>query len=471
MQSLIGDVPTYSAEVRKRLDPALTKRAVISLLVMGAVTVGSVAGDWPRFGKMLAVFVGSTLFNAIIGRKMDGLTQRWVPQLVFAFAGGGVVLVYGLLSDWSMVSLCMVALNIAVFESFGDGGTRPYVIAMLAVTALVLHASGVAPSIIVPLMLLSFGVHWMSDGRAMTLSTVLAGQAKTNLELELSHAALAAEMKARLFAEAELRQAQKLESVGRLAAGVAHEINTPAQFVHDSVEFLGRGVGALTTLLETYQASTPKTPALVEAEAAADAEFLLENLPDAIERSRQGIDRINVIVRSMKDFAHPDRTEMHAVDLNRAVASTLVVAASEYRLVADLETDFGALPPVVCHGGEVNQVVLNLVVNAAHAIADVAKAGGQPRGKISVRTRHEDGQAVVWVGDTGGGVPEAIRDRIFDPFFTTKEVGRGTGQGLAIASAVVARHGGALTFESELGRGTTFCVRLPVEPRAHVTAP
>jgi len=152
---------------------------------------------------------------------------------------------------------------------------------------------------------------------------------------------------------------------------------------------------------------------------------------------------------------------MSRVDLNRAINSTLIIARSEYKYVADVVTDFQDMPPVTCHGGQVNQVVLNLVVNAAHAIADKVK-GTPEKGVITVKTCIEDGFAVVSVSDTGGGIPEAIRKRIFEPFFTTKEVGKGTGQGLSIAHNVIKAHGGKLEFVTEIGKGTTFTVRLPI---------
>ena len=175
-----------------------------------------------------------------------------------------------------------------------------------------------------------------------------------------------------------------------------------------------------------------------------------------------GLSRIAEIVRSMKDFSHADQHEMSQVDLNRAIASTLVIARSEYKDVAEVETDYGEIPPVTCHGGQINQVVLNLVVNAAHAIADLVKSSGG-RGKITVSTRVEGEHVVIAIADTGGGIPEDIRARIFDPFFTTKEVGRGTGQGLSIARNVIVKgHGGELDFTTELGKGTTFYVRLPI---------
>jgi signal transduction histidine kinase len=294
-------------------------------------------------------------------------------------------------------------------------------------------------------------------------------------ELTVANGAIAQEMKTRLQAEAELRQAQKLEAVGRLASGVAHEINTPIQFVSDSVHFLRDATHDLIGTLEklrlfrrTVSASgtfAEEASAAAQAEEAADLDYLFENAPKAVERSLDGLKRVTTIVKSMKEFAHPDTAEMVTIDLNHAIESTLIIARNEYKYIADVETVFGALPPVVCHAGEVNQAVLNIVINAAHAIEELVK-GSDKRGSISIKTSVEGELVVVAISDSGGGIPETIRDRIFDPFFTTKDVGKGTGQGLAIArSVVVDKHGGELSLISEVGKGTTFYIRLPFAGR------
>jgi len=258
-------------------------------------------------------------------------------------------------------------------------------------------------------------------------------------------------------AEARMASSDRLESIGRLAAGVAHEINTPIQYLNDSVSFIRDGVGELLAYIDELHKVTDARPGSSE-----DVDYMREELPPALTRVAEGLSRITEIVRSMKVFSHADQSEMSDVDLNCAVNSTLVVARSEYRDVADVETDLGEIPRVTCHGGQINQVVLNLVVNAAHAIGDVIKKGG-PRGRIVVRTREEGGRVVISIADTGGGIPEAIRAHIFDPFFTTKEVGRGTGQGLSVSRNVVVKgHGGELDFTTEPGKGTTFFVRLPI---------
>jgi two-component system NtrC family sensor kinase len=260
----------------------------------------------------------------------------------------------------------------------------------------------------------------------------------------------------RKAAEERMASSDRLESIGRLAAGVAHEINTPIQYLSDSVSFIRDGVKELLEYIDSIHSTMPQPPARDE-----NLEDLRKEMPPALKLVAEGLGRIAEIVRSMKDFAHADQKEMCKVDLNRAIASTLVIARSEYKPVAEVETDFGAIPLVMCHAGQINQVVLNIVLNAAHAIADKVQRTGAI-GKISVSTKVEGGHVVIAISDTGNGIPDAVRARVFDPFFTTKEVGRGTGQGLSIAHNVIVKgHGGELDFTTEAGKGTTFFVRLP----------
>ena len=264
--------------------------------------------------------------------------------------------------------------------------------------------------------------------------------------------------------EDQLRIAQKLESVGQLAAGVAHEINTPIQYVGDSVRFVQGSSAALVGLVDAYDAAAdPELRArMAFAREAADVEYLRERLPTAMDRMVEGISRVSEIVRAMRTFAHPGNGERMAVDLNEGLRDTLVVARSQYSQIADVETGFGDVPAVIGDGSELNQVFLNLIVNAAHAIAE-ANVGSAQRGVIRVSTHAAGEHAFVAISDTGTGIAAELRERIFDPFFTTKAVGEGTGQGLAIAHSIVAeRHGGTITVDSEPGAGTTFTIRLPL---------
>ena len=269
--------------------------------------------------------------------------------------------------------------------------------------------------------------------------------------------------------EDNLRQAQKLEAIGQLAAGIAHEINTPTQYVGDNLRFLKESFGELAGLL----AQLVKVGGAPAGKLLGDADFdyLKEEIPRALNQSLEGVDRVAKIVRAMKEFSHPAR-EKTATDLNRAIQSTITVASNEWKYVAEVEMDLDTnLPAVHCSPAEFNQVVLNMVVNAAHAIGDVVGDGAKGKGKIKVKTRPEGDWAVVEISDSGCGMPPHIQQRIFDPFFTTKEVGKGTGQGLAIAhNVVVDKHGGTIKVLSSPGAGTTFVIRLPIggksEPEA-----
>ena len=278
----------------------------------------------------------------------------------------------------------------------------------------------------------------------------------------------------------ERSAAQKLESVGRLAAGIAHEINTPLQYVNDNVRFLQSSFENLGAALVNYrnlesavEAGAGVAAAAKVARASAqsiDIDFLMENTSPAVSEALSGLDRITAIVRSMKEFAHPDSAQKAIADLNQAIKNTLVVANSEYKYAADVEEQFGTIPQVRCHLGQINQVVLNLIINASHAMTESAKLRNS-RGTLSVRTRQVDDCVEIAIGDNGAGIPEAVRDKLFDPFFTTKGVGVGTGQGLAIArDIVVNKHGGTLSFESQLGKGTTFFIRLPINTPAETAA-
>jgi PAS domain S-box-containing protein len=282
----------------------------------------------------------------------------------------------------------------------------------------------------------------------------------------------------RILLREQLLQAQKLESVGQLAAGIAHEINTPTQYIGDNVRFLKDAFQDMKSLLANYERllSAAKSNALSseivqevkEAVERTDIGYLLEEIPKAIEQTLEGVNRVSTIVGAMKEFSHPSTKEKIPLDLNRAINSTITVARNEWKYVAEMEAEFDpSLPPIPCLQGEFNQVILNLLVNAAHTIADVVRKGGPAMGKIKVQTLNCPEWAEIRIQDSGTGIPEKVRARIFDPFFTTKEIGKGTGQGLAIArSVIVDKHGGTIHFETEDGKGTTFIICLPYDGKA-----
>jgi two-component system, NtrC family, sensor kinase len=274
--------------------------------------------------------------------------------------------------------------------------------------------------------------------------------------------------------EERLLESQKLGAIGQLAAGVAHEINTPMQFIGDNLHFAKTAVTDLVALLEQLKKATQdaenaplgqaRLEQLVMAEADADFEYAREALPTALERSLNGVERVTKIVRAMKSFAHPGGDQLAPTDLRGLIESTVMVATNEWRYVADVDMEFDPnLPTVPCIAGELNQVVLNLIVNASHAIADVV-AGTDNKGRIIVKASSDETHAEIRIADTGTGIPEHARAKVFEPFFTTKEVGKGTGQGLSLAyNCIVKRHKGTINFETELGTGTTFVIRLPLE--------
>jgi len=320
------------------------------------------------------------------------------------------------------------------------------------------------------------GIH-RSEGR---WRTALGGELPMLISTTRAHGdggdagymvSVALDLSERKRLEVALLNARKLESVGQLAAGIAHELNTPIQFVYDNTFFLVEAFEDLQACVKAYRAALDAASAgclrdvdrlaVSVAEEQADLEFLFAEIPDALARVKDGAERVARIVRAMKAFAHP-RQALELVDLNAELDTTLVIARNEYKYVAEVEFERGDLPPLLCDAGALNQVFLNLIVNAAHAIED--RQGG--RGLLRITTG-VDGD-FVWIAfaDDGCGIPATIRDRIFDPFFTTKAVGRGSGQGLALAyQVVVEQHHGRIDVDSEVGRGTTFHLRLPLGPR------
>lgn len=289
----------------------------------------------------------------------------------------------------------------------------------------------------------------------------------------LGYLILGADLTENRILEQQLQNAQKLESVGQLAAGVAHEINTPMQYVGDNLNYVHAKFEKLFDYVENavllIEAADQKG---FESERVAELQAkskqlklnkLCNQIPEALHDSIEGVGHVSRIVRAMKELSHPGSDEKSPVDINRSLETTMTVSTNEWKYVAEMETDFDESLDLVCgFPGELNQVFLNLIVNSAHAISDLTDGGNKGMGKISLRSKRHENFARVEIQDTGGGIPEEARGRVFDPFFTTKAVGKGTGQGLSIAhSVVVQKHGGNLTFEVEEGVGTTFIVDLP----------
>lgn len=317
---------------------------------------------------------------------------------------------------------------------------------------------------------------WMKDVRELFNDFVrMSGRVELRTaELEAVNLSLVEEIserkrseKKRLEMEVQLRQAQKMESIGQLAAGIAHEINTPIQYVGDNTRFIDESLAGIMSLVDRYAEIVESLDGDQDERLAElddfkeDIEFayLKAEIPKAISETLDGVGRISNIVLAMKDFSHPGTVKMTAVDINHAIRTTVTVARNEWKYHAELEMDLADdLPPVICLPNEINQALLNLITNAAHAIEE----RNDGKGMIAIRTVDDGEWVVITLRDTGIGIAEDIRDRVYDPFFTTKKVGKGTGQGLAIVYGVIKKHGGVIDFESNLREGTTFVIRLPV---------
>ena len=283
--------------------------------------------------------------------------------------------------------------------------------------------------------------------------------------------------------QSQLVQSQKMESIGQLAAGIAHEINTPAQYVGDNARFIRESFDDIMNMLDKYAAlldankkNTISSDLVTEIDGFIkdlDIAYLTTELPRAIQQTIEGVEQVSGIVRAMKEFAHPAVEGKANIDINRAIESTIVVAGNKWKYIAEMETRYGTnLPLISGWPAELNQVILNLIVNAADAIGKVADDGSESesKGTITIETHRDKNRVEIRISDTGCGIPQDTQDKVFNPFFTTKDVGEGSGQGLSIAHAIVVqKHGGTITFETEMHKGTTFIVRLPVESVADKT--
>lgn len=275
----------------------------------------------------------------------------------------------------------------------------------------------------------------------------------------------------------ELERTQMLQNLGRLTAGIAHEINTPIQFIGDNLQFLSNGFEDILLLVREYEKlrtdggtaeiSSAQNERVLSAKVKADIDFISKEIPKAIDQSIEGIKHVSSMISAMRDFSHIDERRFAPADLNKAIKSTIVILRNEIKYVADVETDLDqCLPSVMCCIDEIQQVFLNLIINAAHSISDCVEEGCK-RGLIKVSSRVDGKYTVFTISDTGKGIGPEIREKIFEPFFTTKGPGKGTGQGLSIAQKVVEeKHDGKLEVESKVGSGTTFTIYIPIEGNA-----
>ncbi|MCB9836740.1 MAG: hypothetical protein H6808_08465 [Phycisphaera sp.] len=298
-------------------------------------------------------------------------------------------------------------------------------------------------------------------------------------ELSENTDALQAEIIERSMLQDQLLHAQKLESIGQLAAGIAHEINTPCQYVGDNTRFVKKHMAAFLSVIDSYaEQIDPNAPAMGWQERNAeiqdilvrlDYDFIREEIPLALTQSLEGLERITKIVGAMKEFSHPGSAELAMADINRAIESTVTVCSNRWKHVASIEMALDReMPAVPCLIAEFNQVILNLVTNAADAIAE---RQGADKGRIQIITSYTDEWAEIKISDNGTGIPDSVIAKMYDPFFTTKEVGKGTGQGLAISrDIVVNKHNGSISCESVHGEGTVFTLRLPLKMGSAVKA-
>jgi PAS domain S-box-containing protein len=303
---------------------------------------------------------------------------------------------------------------------------------------------------------------------------VTVNSLKTNCGKNAGFVFLISEVTEKRMLEMQLRQSQKLESIGQLAAGIAHEINTPTQFIGDNLHFLQESFKDINKLLQRLvevdqiTSNTTNTEMelqkLVEIKNEIDVEYLLEEIPAALSQSIEGVERVSNIVKAMKEFSHPGTEEKTSTDINKALENTILVSRNEWKYSSDVKTDFDpTIPHVLCFQGELNQVFLNMIINGVHAINDSKDKNENQKGIITIKTKKLKDFVEISIGDNGTGIPEEIQSKIFDPFFTTKDVGKGTGQGLAISyNVIVNKHGGEIKFDSKINQGTTFFIKLPI---------
>jgi signal transduction histidine kinase len=388
--------------------------------------------------RLAANIVAALVVNSAIGWPVT--VWLWLPFIAITFDGSKR------LTNWTaLIAMCLAVDTLALVDHV------PW-IAPLAFTALAGFCRVIAETRI--------GIARDMLERSERQREAL-NEAHTSLHIAM--ASLTRESRARERAELELRNSQKLEAVGRLASGVAHEINTPLQFVTNSAQFVGEAVDDLLQAFDRVR-SDPTREGVEKAASDIDLDYLRTNAPEAVGLIIEGVNRVSAIVASLKEFAHPGSAEKTEVDLNHSIETALLVSKHEYRYIAEVKTELGTLPAVRCHPGEIQQVLICLVVNAAQAIAETTANG--ERGLIVVSSFVSANDVIVSVSDNGCGIGESLRDKVFEPLFTTKLGTKGAGQSLCRArSIVVDKHGGKLDFTPRAGGGTTFRMQLPLSAK------
>jgi signal transduction histidine kinase len=454
--------PSRHADFQQRL----ARFNGMSAMAITLLVVLSQWGRWPIMGVIVVINVFVIAGNMAVTFWLLPRMSHRDAEIIRGVINVGSNIAIAHLAGWPLPVWLWLPYVAAVNDHLAPRTALAMCLVTCGANTAAALVDGVGWQLPLGFTLLSFFLLEISRLRFGGIRAMLQQSDRDRDALARLHASLTEQIAARELAEVQLRQAQKLEAVGRLAAGMAHEINTPVQFVSDSVEYLRSATGSLLQLVDAQRsllqgAANGDVEALAERAAEAEAEvdlaFLRDDVVGACDHALDGTARVADIVRSIKQFAHPEQSEQVDADLNAGIQSTVVLAGGEVRGCAEVRLDLAELPLVRCHPGEVNQVILNLIVNAAHAIEDA----GSARGVIGVTSRAEAGEVIVEVSDNGAGIAAEIQHRIFEPFFTTKAVGRGTGQGLAVARAVVEKHGGRLSFESARGKGTTFRLSLP----------
>jgi signal transduction histidine kinase len=446
-------------------------RRLVPMGNLGGITISVMIvawmwGDWPRFAIAIGVTAFLLAFNMLVTHYLAVPRFGAKFELPRAIVNTVVSAIGNALLGWPLVVWFWLPISAILFDQQETRRTLLGLLLMYAIQDAAAVLCGVPIAIPIAFTVLGLACFAVSNARVAIIREMVIRAHEHEEELARALDDVKAEVATRERVEIALREAQKLEAIGRLAGGVAHEINTPMQFIGNSVEFVSEAVPDLLAMARRYVAIAGMTAAdraaavAPEADAEADLSYLTEHIPGALATASDGVRRVANIVRSLKQFVSPIDQAVAVVDVNDAVQTALTLAHHEYDLVADVDARLGDVPPILGNADDLNQVLLHIIVNAAHAIGDVVDARG--RGRITVATAVDDATVAIAITDTGGGIAPDHRERVFEPFFTTKKFGHGSGQGLALSRAMIEHQGGTVTFDSTLDVGTTFYVRLPL---------